>query len=544
MDARPADSPATPTVTSAATRFLYPFYFNRGTVAEAVDALCEKAKGGAPPHWKLGEAHEQYTDEFLDHVVTYLFPKAKAKDPKAFVYLQADAARDWFRGVRLSPPDHHPNAAALRAIQVGMPEPVDVVERTNPLATSAPRHEDGVPVAVDPKRDADRVIPAAPAVELFLSAQGVGILSVTLTASGPLTAADVVAFNYGLSQSRFTQSVPLVKGTGESASVEAALTGPDGTFVLQNVITWLTKPLEKYDRRPIQPKELCVYTVVRFAGADFGTDAARAAFAPVLSALAQVEPSGTSGPVDGHITVPTVVINRHHWAAVGVLGAAHLVADQPTAAGRPMTYNDIRPMNALNKYFISYLVAVSQQHTTHQAVHEAATILGEKDDKKRREKTSDLRGDLLRFGVGGLFNQVSSRHSHHRYYRACREALDVQSGWENVSRAIADLDADLDARQQEVLADRVRESVFEIEVVQKVVHGIEYLLAAVYLAHFWHMFAHHNKWLEHEAEKYGVTNWDAAVSVGMLVAAALGVVIVWAINQWRAKHTADGSTSA
>ena len=77
-------------------------------------------------------------------------------------------------------------------------------------------------------------------------------------------------------------------------------------------------------------EEFLAYSVARFGPeVNFADKSIRDLLAPDLAKLAQVEEPVHSGTSPELLSVPNEVLNRRHWAAVGLLGAAHLVADQP-----------------------------------------------------------------------------------------------------------------------------------------------------------------------------------------------------------------------
>jgi len=148
--------------------------------------------------------------------------------------------------------------------------------------------------------------------------------------------------------------------------------------------------------------------------------------------------------------------------------------------------------------------------------------------RERARRLALLREALMAFGVSGHFMQVSSRHALHRYYRLVRRGLDVPLAWQEVRQAVTDLTAQETARRERRLARGVGRNLHSITNVQKVVHLIEYLLASVYLAHLWHMFASEHP---HLKELVGEHAWGWVVSIGVLVSAGLGWVGVYIVNR-------------
>jgi hypothetical protein len=182
------------------------------------------------------------------------------------------------------------------------------------------------------------------------------------------------------------------------------------------------------------------------------------------------------------------MMNRRHWAGVGQLGAAHVVADQPDTP-----FNDQRTIRVLHKYFIPYLTALLQRLTLHRLLDQAAKLaLSHPEDAL--VGFAQLRRELLQFAVDGHFVQISSRQAIHRFYQLTREGLSVSTAWEDVRRAIADLDAMYQAeraqqidRQTQQIASRMEQNIRIVAHVQYMVEWIEVFLVSVYSAHLYHM---------------------------------------------------------
>jgi hypothetical protein len=502
-------------ITRLQTRFLCPFNFDRDRLETAADVCCNDrfARADDANVWLRAKPHHLYTDEFLDHLVIHLFGSSISKKKASIAarlrdceYLQAGIlTQKWFKDA--------------------------TVEFTK-----------GKPIAIQ--------LASGMGIELFLSSHGVGVLSVALTVDAPaLTGDEAREFNYRLSQFR-RSPLPLIRKAhasddperwsripdgdkakvpprpADEAPIEDRLSQAGGRFSMQELMARLLRPLmEDFHLDPIEPRELSVYTVARLSECDFSDADVREQLGPMLAGLAQIEEKGHVGNGPSELGVPDAVLNRRHWAAVGILGAAHLIADQTTASGDPAPFNDMRAQIVRDKYFISYLVAMLQRLTVNRAVREAGEIFALKPDQ-RPEATGRLRQNLLRFGVGGQFNQISSRQAHHRYYQLCRSGLDVLPAWTDLRGIIGELDSDQIAHQQtasqqrlESVAAQLNRSVFEIETIQSVVHLIEYLLAAAYSAHLWYMLVE-----KHELHRWLVTGTT-------LAAALIGVGFVYLLNK-------------
>jgi hypothetical protein len=518
------------------TRFLFPFFFDRGQSGDAVEILISDQPSVADkPLWSRSEPHALYTDEFLDHVVQYLFPNANRPNnsgPEECVYLRADdpTLEKWFHHAEVELPSG-------RTVKVG-------------------------------KR---------PSAEMFVTSQGVGLLFITMGVEQTgLTGEDVAEFNYRLSQFRRKPITGFVKPhpsddpqrfgalpretkekikpkPADDAPIHDQLSSPYGRYTLRDLVNCLSRePLSKLNFRPVEPRELSVYTVVRLPETDMADAAVRANLGPLLSALAQIEERSNAGTDPSDLSVPAMVVNRRHWAAVGVLGASHLVADQTDDKGDVAEFNNQRVRIARDKYFISFLVTMLQRMTLNRAVDEAAGIFASPPEV-RGERTARLRQDLLRF-VGGQFNQINSRHAHHRYYQLCREGLDVPVTWaDDIRGVLGELEADRMAQEQTSqqkqmaeLAGEVAKSVTEIERLQSVVHTIEYLLGIVYGAHFFHMLLSDNvsflRWIEalvgihYDDGKLPESHHHHYVTIITLLGALAGFLFVFVVNKIRIQH--------
>jgi hypothetical protein len=545
------------TILDLQTRFLYPFVFDRRQFEEISRALRGRTFVGrrgdshclwdyAEPHSRSSAPHHLYQDELLEHVASFLFPSPDRPDlgTKGCGYLKiADVASNkWFKAteVRLDGSG-------------GKTVPVDIV--------------DGV------------------RVEMFLSPQGVGALSVALTLTKPdLSLDEALDFNYRIAQfrrhpvGRFQKRHPeddpvsyarlspdqrasIPSRPTETAPLEERLGAPGGSFELAELIGELLRPFREYGMPPLRPKhqELLVYTVVRLGPAvSFADPTVRDRLAPFLAALAQVEEPGHSGTALGNLSLANAILNNRHWAAVGLLGAAHLIADQlpTTVSGQAheVAFNEQKLPIVRDKYFIPYLLALLQRLVLNRAIDEAGTIVASRG-ADAAERIAQLRDKLLDFSIGGNYTQVSVRQALHRYYQIARTGLDVPDAWDEVRRTIADLDARATAERQGRLASNVARNVNAIKSVQEFVHLIESFLVSVYFAHLWHMFAAENEPLKAFARRTLRLTWagrtlhleeDWFVSLGVILFALLGFGVVKILNRYqrRREHKAPPADEA
>jgi hypothetical protein len=507
------------------SRFLHPFFYEPHRVKGATEALEAASPAGRSGVWKCSDPRGLYREDILDHVTEFLF--AGGVRTECHYLRGADAAvQSWFLGTELLLGD-------------GIELPINSIPGIQ--------------------------------MELFLSDYGVGVFSLALTPdqqrrpSDPGPALDeAINFNYRLAQ-RQRWSAALIRmphpGTDPEALArlperDRARLGPiptsdaplperlgkrGGTFTLAELVDELLQPLKRLGLEPVQPI-FSVYTVARLGPeVDFGLPEVRDQLAPLLSALAQVEEADHAGAPPGTVGVPNAILNRRHWAAVGQLGSAHLIADQP--GDHP--FNVQRLPRARDKYFVHYLLALLQRLVVHRAISRAGTImLTPRTD--RRIPLEGLRGDLMAFAVGGHFTQTSTRHSLQRFYQVAREGLGVADAWAEVRQAITDIDARHFLEQQDKVekdvasnmatmaevahdmrrvAHKMDENLGHVTRVQQMVHWIEIVIVSVYFAHLWHMAVGENKALEEWVREtfprwHGAEDWF--VSIGVIVWAAIG----------------------
>jgi hypothetical protein len=460
------------------TRFLYPFVFKRGKLTEPAASLRTQTfsprSGEKLPLWEyaapLGlysEPQERYQDELLPHVVLHLFPgldpdfREETSKGCGYLKLSPTAANRWFDGTRLVvgprvfvADSQGPSSRVLFLAQVG--------------------------------------------IELFLSPQGIGVLSIPLTPEREgLSLDEALDFNYLLAQYRrnpvaqFRKPHPTDKGVqptklraeqlarvspppAKDAPLVDRLGAYGGTFDLRELIDWILAPLGAFGMPPVAKDldELVVYSVARFGPDVRFTDLdGRAPLGRFLAALAQGDEPRHVGAPAGPLAIPNALLNANHWTAVGLLGAAHLVIDQPAAAGEDgkslaVAFNEQRLPIARDKYFIPYLVALLQRLALNRATLEAVEIL----TSARLAPAKDLQGlsqGLLEFAIAGHFTQVSRRHALHRFYQLAREGLDIPNAWEEVRRSISDIDAAYSALRLEEVAKDVQSNVETMKTVAR-----------------------------------------------------------------------------
>jgi len=542
-EGRSQERPSDHVIEDLQTRFIYPFFFPGLPEATSAFLSAERAgsDGRTEPVWRREDPHDLYTDEVLDHVTRFLFSSDQETAKKRSV---GDGKAEEDKPL----PGKAPGCTYLKM--------VDVV--ANRWLRDTRLWDERLPL--------DRRLPATLVtgvrIELFLSPQGVGVLSLALTpGAGRWTPDEAKRFNYQIAQCRRRKVVklrrrhpkddpewearipPNQRGTiprepSEKAPLAERLESPGGAFSIQELVEEILRPLhDKGIRLTAIQDELAVYTVARLGPqTDLDGEDGRDRVAPLLAALAQVEEPGHAGPAAGSVGVANVVLNRRHWAAVGQLGAAHLVIDQPSEGeGTGPAFNEQRLPLVRDKYFIPYLMALLQRLTLHRAIH-SASLLGEVSDERAADELAGLRAGLLDFALHGHFTQVSVREALHRFYQTARTGLDVPNAWEEVRRAIADRDAQNAAARQERLAEGQKRigqamgsNLSHIARVQRFVHVLEYAICSVYFAHLWHMFTADNQalkgWLD-ERLSPGAGDWVVSGGVILFAAIGLGVAVL------------------
>jgi hypothetical protein len=337
----------------------------------------------------------------------------------------------------------------------------------------------------------------------------------------------------------------------EDAPIIEQISRPGGWYSFRELAETLLEPMHRLGYRPLRDSFL-VYTVAHgTASIDLQDPSEIRRVGPFLSGLAQVEEAIHAGAPDGPPNMAQELLNRCHWAAVGMLGAAHVIVDQVSPPGHDEhPFNVQRPGRVRDKYFIPYLVGLMQRCKL-QAVAEQAVPLADLDGDALRKALSAVRTDLLRFGVRGNPTQTSTRETLHHFYLLSRKGLDIENAWSELRATLADFDSKLSEEQQIVsatttnatlarMADiqanaeeigiRIDHTLKEIESLHHVAHRLEVFLVAVYAAHLWHMVAHGNeKWFGHLHAT--ILPW------GVLIFATLGGLAAYGFQVWAHRRT-------
>ena len=478
------------------TRFIYPFFFDRGAADRVASRLQGSLLWDRRGVWQPGGRKAHYEEETLPHVARFLFPDGRGKG----TYLVVSAADlAWIFGDGL------------------------VFERTQGRKLFA-RHAQ---------------------VELFLNDHGIGVLSLTLGLDDGPTTAEALAFNNHLVQPRLkfpfglrlphpdsepgrfanlSEEERKIAPPPDQARLSERIGRRGGRFWLSELIPGLLEPalaegLLGAITADLAQSQLWVYSVVRFPDAvDWNDAGTRRTLGRVLSSLTQIEGSGHAGAFDDHIGVPNAVLDSRHWAAVGLMGAAHLVADQPDHH----PFNPERMGRAMGKYFVPYLIVLLQRLVIQRALSETAQCIA---TTGAPEKLAVLRQNLLEFGAGGHFVQVSARHAVQRFFAVAEEGFSIGKSWRAIRESIDDLHAKFSAEQERRLALETRQladdqgkATRELVKLQATIHWIEVFVVSVYAAELWHLFAEDTEFLhEHHLVSPGVILFSLLGFIGAAI---------------------------
>jgi hypothetical protein len=496
------------------TRVVLPFYYMRDATDQAVASLQNGKIAGKTNAWCVANAPYLYRDEVPDYVKRFL-----ALDPDNSAggrYLNLDGDLQ--------------NRIFSRKLQL------------LPSSRSKPDLRDAIRFSLVGK----------PGVELFLSDHGVGVLSMTFSADVGDDPGSLLEFNYRLARrhSPYTKiRIPhpaddqqefaaiddeaksrIQPPPSEDAELEERLGARGGVFSLFELVDELLCPLQDHHLE-LQSSQFSIYTLACFGEeVDFEDPDTRQRMGPFLSALGQVIEERHAGAPSEFLGVPEAVLNRRHWAAAGPFAAAHLASDQPSPnpGDEPHPFNAQRVSRLRDKYFTPFLLAVMQRALIRRALIEASEAVDQPVQKAGATLTH-LRREMMNTAVEGRFAQVSDRYPVQRFYVLVQEALGIDSAWDDVHRAVADLDSANNAERQEVILRNTGENLSSLAHMQVMVEIIEIFLVSVYSAHLWHMATDH-------VFSHGV------VSLGCIGFAALGAAVAaFVLRPWRhrIRHVAD-----
>ena len=422
--AAPTVATQLPRAASAQTRLLMPFFFERRAADRAAEALANASAGIARGLWTREPPRKlyRYRLEMTGHLDRFLFSHGeKGAVEGAYLHASGERIRRW-----------------LGALDVDLGSRVARVGLT-----------------------------PTPGLELFLTAHGAGVLSLTFDLGSDVELASILELNRRLSM--LTRpgdrapwlSAPWPEGSGppgappqephaSAVPLGDRLGRPGARFSMAELIAALLEPLRGLGVFPIQ-ESLGAYSVVALPhGVEVGSEEACLWSGPFLAAQAQVNAVFHPASERGTLGVPNLFTAVNHWAAASLQGAGHLLSARDVRAAGEDTVAEAR-----DRYFVPYLTALLQRCAIKKAAEEATDMVVREDVK--RESVSRLRSDVLAFALAGALPEVSVRYSLHRYYRMCQEAVDIDRNLEQVRSALGDLEAQLSAKQQVEIAEAQRD---------------------------------------------------------------------------------------
>jgi hypothetical protein len=487
---------------SAQTRLLLPFLFERRAADKAADALAGASAGIARGLWTREPPRKlyRYRLEMTGQLDRFLFSHGeKGTVEGAYLHASGERIKRWLGALDVD--------LGSRVARVGL----------------APVH----------------------GVEIFLTAHGAGVLSLTFDLGADAELASILEVNRRLSiltrpgERAPWLSVPLPDGSTPSAAraeepqpstvpLGDRLGKPGARFSLAELIAQLAEPLRGMGIAPIQ-ESLCAYSVVALPpDVDVGDAETRLWTGPFLASLAQVHATFHHAPERGNLGVPNLFVASNHWSAASLQGAGHVLGSREAHALGEDTVGEAR-----DRYFVPYLTALLQRCAIKKAAEEATDMVLREDVK--REPVSRLRSDVLAFALAGALPEVSVRYSMHRYYRMCQEAVDLDRNLEQVRSALGDLEAQLSARQQVEIAEAQRDIAKQAQESQESSHRIhmalvwiEVFIVVAYASELIKFFVIE---LPHIHEP--AIRWTAGI-----LAIGTGLVALGLLRPWDHKHEA------
>lgn len=368
-----------------------------------------------------------------------------------------------------------------------------------------------------------------PPIELFLSPQGVGALSIALAPlaePGSFTVQELKRFNNKVAQVTLEKSgfllpvssakdldfsapvaVPELDGSAIAKIVKSGdrdfgdkvlgkvrapySRGPEGPqagqwFALSELADWLLAPFD------VEPEpQLRVYTAAALPSEWTVTTKARPEGTPEsldltanASALAQIEEDDHPLPASGETGVSFEIMDTHSILAVSAQGAAQLSAVQLPLAGETVhEFNNQLINRAIRERFPAYLAALVQRTCFLEWSREAARI--PPSGEARSSGVANLRERLLKFLLTGFFTEVSSRDVVNRFYQVCQRGLRVPQ-----HRALI---------QDSLTALEQNETLFNMLSASQTAEWIEFFVLGIYSVEMTHIFTGLFAWQERPA---------------------------------------------
>ena len=444
---------------SLTTRFIYPFFYTQDSLEIARSALVNLTINEKPVWQPVEEIKDFYRQEMLVGLRQFVFGESQ------YFVVNPELANQWFGK--------------------------------------------GVTVSFD-KESFNATLSTQVAIEVFLSPQGAGVLSIPLTAVDLENDAALKQFNYRLSQ-HLSAKIPQLSlpykvhpnappPPTEDSPLSDRLGKRGGPFTLVELRDILLSPL---DIKEIQ-EQFSVYSVIRFADSNFCDEATQAKLQPLLVGLAHVEEPHHAGSLE----IPQKQLNTRHWSAVGTLGAVHFVADQ----AETVNFNQQRVPIVLNKYFLPYLVALLQRLILQRILQHAQQNSKQEKEAEMTADVQQLHDQMLHFMLNGYLSEVSSREVINQYYELAKQGLRVEQSFEVLRRALHDADLKEDMKFQRQSSDKSQAHLNQLVVMQRKIEWLEVFFASYYAGALAHYVGY--GWFEHSFSSAS-TLWWAVFTGGL-----------------------------
>lgn len=487
----------------AETRFLYLFTFREESHAQAAEHILEQrhvTAKGEQQRWERILDNECYTRDLLPQIRDFLF--GDLEDSCIALRIRAPVAQSLFGNRRL----------VFASGQLN-----------DPFVAAS--------------------LPPMGGIELFLSPFGAGVLSIRLRCESlpgsdvPSDLALLQQFNYNLSQLK-PGRFPRLLLPSHSHSIhnpddrsDEDTSGTAKSLSMPDTVALLLECLSMHNPRAIQD-QLSVYSVVRLSSSyNLSRIGADTLLLPILSGLAQIEEGLHAGAPTGEITVPHIVFNKCHWAAVSMAGAAHMICDQgPDEVGHEHPFNSQRMSVVRDRYFAVYLLATLQRLGLERFISRASELLPvDESNYSFLKNFRSLRHAVLAFAIKTSTHSVTSRHALNRFYLLATEGVGLKQATADIREVIEHIDECREAiqnsevvRHQNVIADQLQQNITGLRQMQEEVSILEMFFVAVYATELAKLVA----------DGAGLTPWYAASTA--VLWGGLAVFVAWlGLKRWR-----------
>ena len=461
-------------------------------------------------------ASEYYTEDYYEHANRFLFEGAGQAGCSYWHYTETTAI-EWLANCRLTVCD--PKAVAEELdLQNLFFEEHGLTQHPVRLANNS-------------------------GIELFISRAGVGVLSISLEFTEPLTESDLRTINHELatnqkavwiSKSGFDNPRHRIQPAAAIAPADRSkeadqpnttqadfvtrLTEPRHAFRFEELVDWLLSPVAGARGFSVRrdPRNFIYSTIHLGKEIDFHDAATCESVRNALSHLAQVHTVSHPGEIER--TSQAVSINSKHIAAVSLAGAAHAVARQTPPEGKDQhDYDKTQQLRAHVNYFSGYLLALIQRLVIQQVLNESGELLSarqnvllEQDEATREDKQSpidirfaDLQRRVMSFCVEGEFVLVSWRRTVQQFHEVSQTVSQIPQGIDAIRRELNDWES---ARQAETMAqslvamhqlqakaeqqnETITHSLHAIENMQNKIEWLEVFIVLVYAIELGHVAA-------------------------------------------------------